>query len=106
VSRSDRALLLEYDGTLTPLALTPEQATLPASTRAVLRELSRHLRMTVAVISGRPLSELRRLVGVRNLNYIGNHGQGMWQDGRQAGVIGPPLFQEVVARFHLDRPGA
>jgi trehalose-phosphatase len=99
VSSSDRLLLLDYDGTLTRIAPFPEQATLPASTRSVLLELSRRPRMTVAVISGRPLSELRRLVGVRNLIYIGNHGLEMWQEGRQAGVIVPQSSQAAVARI-------
>lgn len=98
VSSSYTLLLLDYDGTLTRIVPTPEQATLPASTRSVLRELSRHPRMTVAVISGRPLNELQRLIGVRNLIYIGNHGLEMGQGGRQAGVIVPQSSQEAVAR--------
>lgn len=93
------SLLLDYDGTLTPIAPTPEQATLPASTRSVLRELSHHPRITVAVISGRRLNELRRLVRVRNLIYVGNHGLEIWHDGRQAGVNVPRPFQEAVARI-------
>lgn len=99
VSRRDRLLLLDYDGTLAPSAPVPEQATLPASTRSVLWELSRHSRMTIAVISGRPLCELRRLVGVRNLTYIGRHGLQMWQEGRPAGVRMPQPFQDTVARI-------
>jgi len=113
LSSSYTVLLLDYDGTLTPIAPTPEQATLPAATRSVLRELSRHPRMTVAVISGRRLSELRRLVRVRNLIYIGNHGLEIWHEGRQAGVNVPRPFQEAVAciRSQLtslvaDIPGA
>jgi len=99
------SLLLDYDGTLTPIAPSPEQATLPASTRSVLRALSHHPRMTVAVISGRPLNELRRLVRVRDLIYVGNHGLEMWQDGRQAGVIVPQSLQEAVARIRSQLAG-
>lgn len=106
-------LLLDYDGTLTRIAPSPEQATLPVSTRSVLRKLSRHPRMTVAVISGRRLHELRRLVGVRNLIYVGNHGLEIWQNGRQAGVIVSRPLQEAVARIRsqltslvADIPGA
>jgi len=105
LSSSYRVLLLDYDGTLTPIAPTPEQATLPASTRSVLRDLSRRPRMTVAMVSGRPLNELRRLVRVRNLIYIGNHGLEMWQDGREAGVVVPQSFQEAVARVRSQLAG-
>lgn len=113
VGSSHTLLLLDYDGTLMRIAPTPEQTTLPASTRSVLRALSHHPRITVAVISGRPLNELRRRVGVRNLIYIGNHGWEMWQAGRQAKVIVPRSFQETVARIGsqlasvvADIPGA
>ncbi|CBE68591.1 MAG: trehalose-phosphatase [Candidatus Methylomirabilis oxygeniifera] len=99
VSSSHTLLLLDYDGTLMRIAPTPEQATLPASIRSVLRALSHHPRITVAVISERPINELRRRVGVRNLIYIGNHGWEMWQVGRQAKVIVPRSFQETVARI-------
>jgi trehalose 6-phosphate phosphatase len=68
--------------------------------------------MTVAVISERPINELRRRVGVRNLIYIGNHGWEMWQIGRQAKVIVPRSFQETVAHIRsqlasvvVDIPG-
>lgn len=102
LSSSHTALLLDYDGTLTEIAPTPEQATLPASTRSLLRELARRPRMTVAVISGRPLNELRRLVRVRNLIYIGNHGLEMWQGGRQAGLVLPQSSREAVARIRSE----
>lgn len=99
VSSPHIALFLDYDGTLTEIAATPAQATLPASTRSVLRVLSHRPRMTVAVISGRALKELRRLVRVRNLIYVGNHGLEMWHNGRKAGVVVPPSSQEAIAHI-------
>lgn len=99
LSSSYTVLFLDYDGTLTRIAPSPEQATLPASTRSVLREISHHPRITVAVVSERPLNELRRRVGVRSLIYIGNHGQEVWQVGRQTKVIVPRSFQETVAHI-------
>lgn len=113
VSSRHTLLLLDYDGTLTPIAPSPELATLPASTRSLLRKLSRHSRMTVAVISGRALNELRRLVGVRNLIYVGNHGLEIWQEGRRTGVMVPRPCREAVTRIRsrlaalaADIPGA
>lgn len=105
LSSSYTVLFLDYDGTLTRIAPSPAQATLPASTRSVLRELAHRPRMTVAVISGRRLNELRRLVRVRDLIYIGNHGLEMWQDGRQVGVIVPQPFQEAIARIRSQLAG-
>lgn len=113
VSSSHVLLLLDYDCTLTRVTPALDQAALPASIRSVLRALSRHPRMTVGVISERPLAELRRRVGLRNLIYIGNHGREMWQVGRQTRVIVPRSIQETVACIRsklvsvvADIPGA
>jgi trehalose-phosphatase len=35
------SLLLDYDGTLSPIAPTPEQAVLPAETKKVLERLAK-----------------------------------------------------------------
>ena len=47
------ALLLDYDGTLAPIATRPDLAVLPDATRAVLQRLCRRRDVDVAVISGR-----------------------------------------------------
>ena len=65
-------LLLDFDGTLAPVARRPELATLSRDTRRLLRALAR--RYKVGVISGRPLVDIKRLVGLRELYYSGNHG--------------------------------
>jgi trehalose-phosphatase len=67
-------VLLDYDGTLTPIAATPGQAKLAARTRSVLRALSQQPRTYVGVVSGRPLRDVERCVGVPGLVYAGNHG--------------------------------
>ncbi|NJD67732.1 MAG: trehalose-phosphatase [Candidatus Methylomirabilota bacterium] len=113
VSSSHVLVLVDYDCTLMRMTPTSDRATLPASIRSVLRALSRHPRMTIGVISERPVAELRRRVGVRNLIYIGNHGQRVWRVGRQAEVIVPQSFQKTVACIRsklasvaADIPGA
>src|SRR5437899_12434448 len=55
-------LLLDYDGTLAPIVLRPDRATLSAPVRAVLRRLVRL--MPVAIVSGLALCDLRRRVKV------------------------------------------
>jgi trehalose-phosphatase len=114
ILRSGHTLLfLDYDGTLAPIAPSPEQATLPSSTRSVLRRLSRNPRVTIALVSGRPLAGLRRLVGVRNLTYVGNHGLEIWHRGRRRGVVVPRSSRDALSRLRPalaglveDVPGA
>lgn len=67
-------LLLDIDGTLSPIAPRPDIAIVPAATQRALRELERFPRVHVAVISGRSVHDARRLVGVPGVWTIGNHG--------------------------------
>lgn len=67
-------LFLDYDGTLVPIAKRPEQATLPPATKKLLQRLSKTDRCKLAVISGRSLRDIRRLVGPKGIIYAGNHG--------------------------------
>jgi trehalose-phosphatase len=91
-------LFLDYDGTLTPIVAPPEDATLPAATRALLDRLSRAPSVTVTLISGRPVRDLRRLVGVRRAVYIGNHGLEMWRSGQHALVPIPGACRVALQR--------
>ncbi len=63
---------LDYDGTLTPIVERPELAVLSDKMRQVVSSLAEVC--TVAVISGRDLTDVRALVGLDNLYYAGSHG--------------------------------
>ncbi|OGR90776.1 MAG: trehalose-phosphatase [Elusimicrobia bacterium RIFCSPLOWO2_01_FULL_59_12] len=66
--------MFDYDGTLTPLRDNPDQATLSPATRRQLQQLARQKGSRVGVVSGRRIHEIRRLVGLPHLMYVGNHG--------------------------------
>jgi trehalose-phosphatase len=66
------AIFLDYDGTLTPIVDDPAKAELDEKTRKVLQRISKH--MFVAVISGRGLEDVRKMVGIDGLSYAGSHG--------------------------------
>jgi len=63
---------LDYDGTLTPIVERPELAILSDEMRSAVIALANQC--TVAVISGRDLSDVKGLVGIDNLFYAGSHG--------------------------------
>jgi len=67
-------LFLDYDGTLTPIVDSPEKAILPSEMKGVLQELSKMPHIKVAIVSGRSLFDLKDMVGLKNLVYVGNHG--------------------------------
>ncbi len=66
------ALFLDYDGTLTPIVDHPEDAVMDDMMRAVVRSLSKQC--PVAIISGRDLRDVRRLVQIDGIVYAGSHG--------------------------------
>ncbi len=71
---ADRVLLaLDFDGTLSPIAGRPEDAALPPSTAAILSRLAARPDVTLAILSGRLLQDVRRRAGLRCI-YAGNHG--------------------------------
>ena len=67
-------LLLDYDGTLTPIVAKPELAKLHESTRKLLNKLVKQTEFSVGVITGRTTREMRALVHLKSLIYAGNHG--------------------------------
>jgi trehalose 6-phosphate phosphatase len=67
------ALFLDVDGVLAPIVPRPEDARVPAETQHELARLSERYAL-VACISGRAGDDARRVVGVPQLTYVGNHG--------------------------------
>ena len=65
-------LLLDYDGTITPIVERPELAILSPDMKELLKRLSKHY--TLGIISGRSLAGVRELVGLEGIYYAGNHG--------------------------------
>jgi trehalose 6-phosphate phosphatase len=55
------ALFLDIDGTIAPLASTPQDARIPGETLAILRMLRQYTNGSVALISGRNLADIDRI---------------------------------------------
>jgi len=68
------ALLLDFDGTLSPLVSRPEDAVLPAATKGLLERLSRSWNVSLAIISGREVDNVRDKVNIPGVTYAGSHG--------------------------------
>ena len=67
------AILTDVDGTLAPIVERAEDAGVPEAARAALAALNERYGL-VGCISGRQALEARRLVGLEQLAYAGNHG--------------------------------
>ncbi|CAG7827217.1 unnamed protein product [Allacma fusca] len=72
---SKLSLILDYDGTLAHLAQKPELAVLPSETKDILRRLAFYQKdVSICIISGRGLDDLRDLVGLEGITYAASHG--------------------------------
>jgi trehalose-phosphatase len=67
-------LFFDYDGTLAPIAKTPQQAVISEKVKELLETLSRKPNLALAIISGRELKDVKNIVGLKNIIYAGNHG--------------------------------
>lgn len=66
------AVFLDYDGTLTPIVATPDQAKISEEMRAVLRDVADAC--PTVIVSGRGREDVAALVGLDNLYFAGSHG--------------------------------
>lgn len=67
-------LMLDYDGTLTPICSTPQRALLNSKIKKLIVSLKNKKNITVGIITGRALNDIKRLVGIKGIYYAANHG--------------------------------
>ena len=67
-------VFLDYDGTLTAIRKTPDKATLAPAMRSILRRLSRRPGVLLGLVTGRSMSDAKKLVKLRKLFFIADHG--------------------------------
>lgn len=102
------ALFLDFDGTLAPIADTPQGVVVDGDLLALLRRLRDELDGRLAIVSGRAVAALREL-GFEDFLLAGTHGLEFAQPGEQ--VEAPkrlPAVDEAEAafqRFADDKPG-
>jgi trehalose 6-phosphate phosphatase len=99
----------DYDGTLTPIVAHPRDAGLHARTRRAIAALTRMPGVEMAILSGRRLEDVRRLVGTRGLYLSGLVGLETQSPGgrvethvprgRELPRELPELLSEWAARF-------
>ena len=106
------AILLDVDGTLAPIVDDPAAASVPQTVRGELRRLHDRYAL-VACISGRPAVDAARIVGVPELEYVGEHGLELdpeaaaWSDRLHelAGAVAWPDVERkpLSVSFHYRR---
>jgi len=98
---SDVLVFLDFDGTLAPVVSDPDMARMPPQTLRALKNLAALEKVSLAIISGRALQDLKARVGMPNLIYAGNHGLEISGPGLY--FIQPDAAQRVEALSDLSR---
>jgi len=100
-SASGIAVFLDYDGTLTPIKRTPSAAILAPELENILNQLVQLSGVQVAIVTGRSMEDIRRLVRVENIRFAANHGFNIYYNGTE--WIHPQALSliKVLSRLHL-----
>ena len=95
------AVLVDIDGTISPIVENAADARVPESTRQLLIAISRRYGV-LAAVSGRRASEARAMVSIGSATYIGSHGAELLKAGGTEAVLDPRL-REWTARIDAFR---
>jgi trehalose 6-phosphate phosphatase len=105
IAPAPTALLLDFDGTLVPVAPTPDAVEVSAELRALVAAAMERLEGRVAIVSGRSLEQLDALWGraLWPVTVAASHGLELRHDGRvrapASSDVFPTLVRETEARF-------
>ncbi len=103
-------LFLDYDGTLVKFKKRPEFAVPTRRVIRLLEKLKGNNSVSVTIITGRPLDQIRDMAGVPGINYSASHGQQMrmadgdtfeWEKARKAG----PLIKRIKSAAEKELHG-
>ncbi|HEX7858398.1 MAG TPA: trehalose-phosphatase [Sphingobium sp.] len=109
VDIASSSLLLDFDGTLIPIADTPDAVVVDRALLDLLARLADTFEGRVAIISGRSIAQLDALLGpvARLIALSGSHGCEHRWNGVDCHPVRPPELNRVAEQFQLfikDRP--
>ena len=96
-------LCLDYDGTLTPITGRPDEARPTPELLKLLSQLVQRPNVAVAIVSGRALPDLRALLPVPGLVFVGTHGCEIGTaDGKTRLLVPGGVVSLAIARLHQE----
>jgi len=93
--RSPFGLITDVDGTISLTAPTTKQAKVSPLCHRYLSILCNQLTL-VAAISGRPVIEVKDMVSIDGMVYIGNHGLERWTEGHSEFIKSAQDYPRVI----------
>ena len=112
ISKSNSIFLfLDYDGTLVPFKDRPTDVTTSKSIKKIIRQLIRNPKVTVTIVTGRTLRDIKRLLKIQGLSYIALHGlhiesssgfQFSWHKANQARLLIKKIKEDVQLKLRKE----
>ena len=108
IQASHVLVLLDYDGTLCPIAERPDLAILPQRTRNSLVSLCQKPDFSLGIVSGRGIGDVAAMLNLPELIYAGNHGMEIKGPGLE--FIHPeaqaiePAMDELLTKLNERMP--
>ena len=91
------SLFLDFDGTLVDFAPTPDDVIADEELRSLLHDLHDRLEGRLAILSGRPVADLDRILQLEGLAIGGSHGlEQLFPDGRHVSPEPPPSLDAMI----------
>jgi trehalose 6-phosphate phosphatase len=104
MSGTHAGILLDVDGTLSPIVARPDDARLQSGARAAIEALLPHLAL-VAVVSGRPTPEAAALVGIEGVTVLGSYGLGDLPELPAEVLAEVEAISKEIPGAHVERKG-
>ena len=107
-----RLFLLDYDGTLAELELTPLEAAPTPRILDTLTKLGNHPQNTVVIVSGRKHEEMEAWLGNLPVSLVGEHGMLAkkpgedWVATKVFDTSWKPEIMAIMQRYHDATPGS
>jgi trehalose-phosphatase len=92
-------LFLDFDGTLVRLRRRREDVRLSQRAKRILERLAGGT-LSVVIISGRDIRNIKELVGIETLEYVGLHGA---QRNRRSTVLSPAARQAITSAKEIAK---
>jgi trehalose 6-phosphate phosphatase len=106
---NNASLFLDFDGTLTDLAPSPDQVRLAPELPHLLTHLHRVLEGRLAIVTGRSIASLKSMLGDVGIAIVGSHGIEFALDGQAVTSAPRPAalgsMLKHLQAFADDRPG-
>jgi trehalose-phosphatase len=91
------ALFCDFDGTLAPIRRDPDAVALPSRVRKQLENLAKS-GITLGVVTGRKIADVRKRVGLRGIWYAGAHGLFLRDPENQSYSLAKPEHKERIGK--------